>query len=329
MQVDPQKRSDIESPDPGGVKRHLPIREWWPDYDGGRALLDLRAGCFLTILVVPQAMAYAQLAELPASVGLRAALVAPLAYLALGTSRYLAVGPVAIVSLLVGEAIARTSSQTSTPPEQVAVTLGLLVGVFLLTLGLLRFGFLANFISSPVINGFVHAAAFIIAASQLPKLLGISSPPRDGSPLAGMLDLVPRFTEAQQPSLVLGAAALAVLLVARGPLGGLAEACRPVKRSFEHRFRDGAHAGRRGRNCRVVDHGPRESRRRRGRIAGYSVANTELASSRRRALALAGAERSRHLGHNFRDIAGSCSISRAAAPRESRPEPGNGRTRCQ
>lgn len=232
------ERKEIEAPEPEGPSRYVPILDWWSGHGWGGAARDLRAGLFVAILLIPQAMAYAQLADLPPAVGLRAAVVAPLLYAVFGTSRYLAVGPVALVSLLVAEVAGSTAQESGLPAGQVMVTLTLLVGLALVGLGLLRFGFLANFLSSPVITGFVHAAALIIAVSQLPKLIGIAPPERGDSPVQGMRELVPRLTEAHGASLLIGAVALGLLLVAGGPLGawlrraGLAEAtARLVARS--------------------------------------------------------------------------------------------------
>lgn len=211
-------RNEVDSPEQKGLGQFLPIVEWWPNYSTKACLIDLRAGIFVAILLIPQAMAYAQLAELSPTFGLRAAVVAPVLYLLLGTSRYLAVGPVALVSLLAADAIQRANAATGASPEQISVTLGLLVGGVLIGLGLLKFGFLANFLSSPVTTGFVHAAALIIGVSQLPKLLGIEPPERGGGFLARAWDLAPRLGEAHWATVALGGSALLVLLLARGPL---------------------------------------------------------------------------------------------------------------
>jgi SulP family sulfate permease len=215
-----KNRESIEAPEPEGPSRYLPILDWWPGHGWGGTLRDLRAGLFVAILLIPQAMAYSQLADLTPAMGLRAAVVAPLLYALFGTSRYLAVGPVALVSLLVAEVAGSAAQEAGVPAWQVMVTLTLLVGLALVGLGLLRFGFLANFLSSPVITGFVHAAALIIAVSQLPKLVGIAPPQRGDSPAQAIADLAPRLVEAHGLSLLVGVGALVLLLVAGGPLGG-------------------------------------------------------------------------------------------------------------
>ncbi len=135
---------------------------------------DLAAGLTVGVMLIPQAMAYALIAGMPPVYGLYAALVPLLLYGVLGTSRQLGVGPVAVVSLLVVAGVADLAEPGSTEYVQLAILLAFMVGVIQLLMGLLRMGFLVNFLSHPVITGFTAATALIIAFSQLHHLLGVS-----------------------------------------------------------------------------------------------------------------------------------------------------------
>ncbi|MCB1877661.1 MAG: sulfate permease [Chromatiales bacterium] len=139
---------------------------------------DLIAGVTVALVLVPQSMAYAQLAGLPAHIGLYAALLPGMAAALFGSSRHLATGPVAVVSLMTASALQPLAAD---PAQYLAfaVLLAFLVGAFQLVLGLLRLGVLVNFLSHPVVMGFTNAAAIIIASSQLGKLFGVSVPRGD------------------------------------------------------------------------------------------------------------------------------------------------------
>ena len=137
---------------------------------------DVMAGLTVCIMLIPQGMAYSLLAGMPPIYGLYGALVPLLIYGILGTSRQLSIGPVAVSSLLVLAGITQLAEPESDQYIALVILTGLLVGVGQLSLSLLRLGFLANFLSHPVIMGFTSAAAIIIAASQLKYLLGIDIP---------------------------------------------------------------------------------------------------------------------------------------------------------
>lgn len=156
-----------------GAARWLPFLTWLPRYDRANLPGDLQAGLTTAVMLIPQGMAYAMLAGLPPIVGLYASLVPLAIYSLLGTSRELAVGPVAMVSLLVAQAISPLAEQGSASYVALAVLLALMVGAMQLMMGVLRLGFLVNFLSHPVISGFTSAAALIIGFSQLKHLLGI------------------------------------------------------------------------------------------------------------------------------------------------------------
>lgn len=158
------------------LTRALPFLDWLVHYRRENLVGDLMAGLIVAIMLVPQGMAYALLAGLPPQVGLYASIAPLIIYGLLGTSRSLAVGPVAIVSLLVATAITPLAEPGSLQYIQYALVLALLVGLIQLGMGLVRLGFLVNFLSHPVISGFTSAAAIVIGFSQLKQLLGVSIP---------------------------------------------------------------------------------------------------------------------------------------------------------
>ncbi len=155
------------------LKSILPILEWLPNYKKEWLKGDLGAGLTVGVMLIPQGMAYASIAGMPAVYGLYASIVPILIYAIFGTSRQLAVGPVAMVSLLTATAIGSFEGLSASDYITYAMLLALLVGVIQFLLGLFRLGFLVNFMSHPVISGFTSAAALIIGLSQLKHLLGI------------------------------------------------------------------------------------------------------------------------------------------------------------
>ncbi len=145
-------------------------------YERGDLRGDATAGLTTAVMLIPQAMAYAMLAGLPPIVGLYASLVPLALYAAFGSSRQLAVGPVAMVSLLVATGVGALAPVGSREFISLAVLLAGMVGLLQLAMGLVRAGFLTNFLSHPVLSGFTSAAALIIGFSQLKHLLGVSIP---------------------------------------------------------------------------------------------------------------------------------------------------------
>lgn len=158
------------------IKNFLPILEWLPNYKKTDLQGDLSAGLTVGIMLIPQGMAYAMLAGLEPIHGLYAVTIPLLLYAIFGTSRQLAVGPVAMVSLLTAAGIA---SLNPSSPEQYliyALTLAFLIGLIQVGMGAMKLGFVVNFLSHPVINGFTSAAAIIIGLSQIKHLFRISLP---------------------------------------------------------------------------------------------------------------------------------------------------------
>ncbi len=154
--------------------RYLPILEWGRSYDRLTLSSDMLAAVIVTIMLIPQSLAYAMLAGLPPVVGLYASILPLIAYALFGTSRTLAVGPVAVVSLMTASAAGAVAAQGTPEYLEAAITLAVLSGVMLAVMGILRLGFLANLLSHPVISGFITASGILIATSQLRHILGIS-----------------------------------------------------------------------------------------------------------------------------------------------------------
>jgi len=159
---------------PDLLRRYIPILDWGAEYSRKTFGGDCIAAIIVTIMLIPQSLAYALLVGLPAQVGLYASMAPLVLYAVFGTSRALAVGPVAVASLMTAAA----AGQVATPgtPEYLgaAIALAMVTGLMLVAMGVLRLGFLVNFLSHPVVSGFITAAAIQIAAGQLAPLLGIS-----------------------------------------------------------------------------------------------------------------------------------------------------------
>jgi SulP family sulfate permease len=158
---------------PKGLQRWFPILQWGRQYRGQQFADDLLASVIVMVMLIPQSLAYAMLAGLPPEMGLYASVLPLIAYTVFGTSRALSVGPVAVISLLTAAAISRLGLTDPAQMISAAMLLALMSGVFLLLMGILRLGFVANFLSHPVIAGFITASGILIALGQVPALLGI------------------------------------------------------------------------------------------------------------------------------------------------------------
>ncbi len=157
------------------LRRYLPILDWGRSYDRAALSNDMIAAVIVTIMLIPQSLAYALLAGLPPEAGIYASIVPIVLYAMFGTSRALAVGPVAVVSLMTATAVGQVAEQGMASQAAAALALAFLSGGFLLLLGVFRLGFLANFLSHPVIAGFITASGILIATSQLRHILGVSA----------------------------------------------------------------------------------------------------------------------------------------------------------
>ncbi len=195
------------------IERWLPAAAWLRGYDRATLGQDLFAALIVTLMLIPQSLAYAMLAGLPPQVGLYASIAPLIAYAAFGTSRTLSVGPVAVVSLMTAAAIGDIAASGSAGYVEAALVLALLSGLVLLGMAVLRLGFLATFLSHPVISGFITASAVLIAASQLKHILGVRL---EGDTLVELAPaLVEALPAANGPTLAIGVLATVFLFWVR------------------------------------------------------------------------------------------------------------------
>ena len=194
------------------MKNLFPILQWLPKYKRTWLSGDISAGITVGIMLVPQGMAYAMIAGLPPVFGLYAALIPQIVYAIMGTSRQLAVGPVAMDSLLVASGLGALSLSGIDEYIGMALFLALFMGAIQLLLGVLRMGFLVNFLSKPVISGFTSAAAIIIGLSQIKHLLGITI--ANSNQLFGLLkNVIHKLHEINYIAVLLGIVAVVLIRV--------------------------------------------------------------------------------------------------------------------
>ncbi len=188
----------------------LPILNWLPSYRREDLAGDMMAGLVVAIMLVPQSMAYALLAGLPPEVGLYASIIPLIAYALFGSSRVLAVGPVAMVSLLTLSGVGALAEGGSAEFIALALLLALLTGVIQLLMGVARLGFLVNYLSHPVLVGFTSAAAIVIGLSQVKHLLGVKGV-RSESVFEVFRATLASFPTANTTTLAIGLGCVAVL----------------------------------------------------------------------------------------------------------------------
>ena len=194
-------------------KRYFPILTWLPHYHKRLLGADVVAGLIVTAMVIPQSLAYALLAGLPAVVGLYASILPQLLYTLLGTSRTLAVGPVAIIALMTGAALSSVAMPGSPEYLQAALVLSLLSGGLLVAMGALKMGFFSNFLSHPVISGFLTASGILIAVSQLGSLMGVSS--SGFTLIERIMTLLPNLSTVNPYTVAIGVGTLLFLVIVR------------------------------------------------------------------------------------------------------------------
>lgn len=197
------------------LKILLPFLAWFDHYNLDIAKKDLLGGITVALVLIPQSMAYAQLAGLPIQVGLYASLLPPIIAILFGSSWQLATGPVAVVSLMTAAALEPIATTGSMGYVSYALLLAFMVGLFQFSLGILRLGMIINLLSHPVINGFTNAAALIIATSQLPKMLGIHIDKGDYhyETLIRVVETAIRYTH--WPTLLMGVLAFVIMVVTK------------------------------------------------------------------------------------------------------------------
>ncbi len=195
------------------LERNLPILQWGKSYDRDTLTSDLVAAVIVTIMLIPQSLAYALLAGLPPEMGLYASILPLVAYAIFGTSRALAVGPVAVVSLMTAAAVGNLALQGTAEYAAAAITLAFISGLMLTLMGVFRLGFIANFLSHPVIAGFITASGVLIATSQLKHLLGVDAHGHNLPTLLG--SIVAHLPETNLITLVIGILATGFLFWVR------------------------------------------------------------------------------------------------------------------
>ena len=201
------------TPTSAALRRYLPILTWSRDYSRDTLTSDLVAAVIVTIMLIPQSLAYALLAGLPPEMGLYASILPLVAYAVFGTSRALAVGPVAVISLMTAVAIGNLGLDSPAEYALAAITLAFISGLMLTLMGVLRLGFLANFLSHPVIAGFITASGVLIAAGQIKHILGIDS---HGHALPEIAtSLLGNLSQTNPITMVLGLSALGFLFWVR------------------------------------------------------------------------------------------------------------------
>ena len=192
------------------LKQYFPFLSWAKVYDRQQLSSDAVAALIVTVMLIPQSLAYALLAGLPAQVGLYASILPLIAYCVFGTSRTLSVGPVAVVSLMTAAALGNLSLATTEQYLVAAIVLAFISGLMLILMGVLKLGVFANFLSHPVISGFISAAGIIIAASQLKHVLGVSAQGHNILEIAhALFNNLPNIN---YPTLVLGFSKLVILI---------------------------------------------------------------------------------------------------------------------
>ena len=197
---------------------YLPFLTWAKHYDRTAAAKDGLAALIVTLMLIPQSLAYAMLAGLPPVTGLYASMLPLIAYTLFGTSRTLAVGPVAVVSLMTAAALGPLFAVGSAEYAGAAMLLAMLSGAVLLAMAVLRLGFLANFLSHPVISGFISASGILIALGQLKHILGIPVTGENALELAHGLIL--GLPSTHLPTFIIGTLSLLFLFLVRSRLGG-------------------------------------------------------------------------------------------------------------
>jgi sulfate permease, SulP family len=193
------------------LSRVIPAIEWIPRYGRDQFSGDLIAGLIVAVLLVPQGMAYAMLAGLPPQVGLYASVIPLIIYGLMGTSRALGVGPVAIVALMTATSVGALAEEGTEEYVALALVLALMVGIIQIVMGFLRAGFIVNFLSHPVLSGFINAAALMIAASQVGHLFGLSVG-RNDTFMAQAVELVSAFDTLNPVTTMIGLLSVGALL---------------------------------------------------------------------------------------------------------------------
>jgi len=198
------------------AKAYLPILDWGSKYNGKTFSNDMIVALIVTMMLIPQSLAYALLAGLPPEIGLYASIAPLIIYAIFGTSRALAVGPVAVASLMTAAAAGQLASQGTPEYLGAAIALAMVSGLLMIAMGFLKLGFLANFLSHPVISGFITASGLMIAVGQLGPVLGIHL---EGETLfANVISLVETISQTNVATAAVGIGSLIFLFWVRSGL---------------------------------------------------------------------------------------------------------------
>ena len=193
------------------MKKYIPILEWLPNYKKKNLSGDLSAGITVGVMLIPQGMAYAMLAGLKPIYGLYASTVPLILYAIFGTSRQLAVGPVAVVSLLIASGVGALAGVGPDNFVGMTVLLSLMIGVLQLLMGVFKVGFIVNFLSHPVLSGFISAAAIYIAFSQMKHIFGLKIP--RGKVHETVYEIYLKFGEINNYTLAIGLGGIATIII--------------------------------------------------------------------------------------------------------------------
>jgi SulP family sulfate permease len=200
----------------GRFAAYLPILRWGPRYNRAALADDALAAVVVALMLIPQSLAYALIAGLPPEAGLYASIAPLVAYAFFGTSTALSIGPVAVISLMTAASVGDFAARGTASYGEIAMTLAVLSGLILLALGFLRLGFLANFLSHPIIVGFITASCVLIAIGQLKHVIGVEA---DGDTIVEIAVALARHaSEAHLPTLAIGLGVILFLVWARGAL---------------------------------------------------------------------------------------------------------------
>jgi len=195
------------------LSKILPFIDWFKGYNMAALRADAISGLTVALVLIPQSMAYAQLAGMPAYYGLYASFLPPLVAALFGSSRQLATGPVAVVSLMTAASLEPLATAGSEGYIAYAILLALMVGLFQFMLGVLKLGLVVNFLSHPVVNGFTNAAAIIIASSQLSKMFGVYVDKAEHHYETIIRVVEGAFHYTHLPTLAMGVLAFAIMIV--------------------------------------------------------------------------------------------------------------------
>ncbi len=201
------------------LHRYFPILDLGRTYNRNDAANDMTAAVIVTVMLIPQSLAYAMLAGLPPEVGLYASILPLIAYAVFGTSRALAVGPVAVISLMTASTIGAAQLPEGGNALMAAVTLAVMSGLMLLAMGIFRLGFLASFLSHPVISGFITASGILIALGQVRHILGLQIP--SGNAVQTAIAIVRSVADSNLSTVLIGIGSLIFLFWVRMSMGSL------------------------------------------------------------------------------------------------------------